>query len=48
MCKKTCIPVLQTYFEKKNGDSTFKLAFSETSAIKSDNKLTYTTTTVLT
>lgn len=29
--------MLQTYFVKKNGDSTFKLAFSVTSAIKSDN-----------
>lgn len=46
--RSTCIPVLQTYFVKKNGDSTFKLAFSVTSAIESDNKLAYTTTTVLT
>lgn len=46
--KSTCIHVLQTDFVKKNGDSTFKIAFSVTSAIKSDNKLAYTTTTVLT
>lgn len=49
MCKKiylyTCASNLLC---EKNGDSTFKLAFSVTSAIKSDNKLAYTTTTVLT